>query len=77
MKRARKPRKPQRRGHANEAVHEAIMKRLAALHLRPSCSADGARAAELARLRALTPFERMAEALELGEDELSPPGAPP
>lgn len=31
MKRARKPRKPQRRGHANEAVHEAIMKRLAAM----------------------------------------------
>jgi hypothetical protein len=48
-----------------------------ALHRRPSRSADGARDAELARLRALTPFERMAEALELGEDDLSPPGASP
>lgn len=49
----------------------------AALHRRPSRSADGARDAELARLRALTPFERMAEALALGEDEFSPPGRSP
>jgi hypothetical protein len=48
-----------------------------ALHQRASRSADGARDAELARLRTLTPLERMAEAFELGDDDVSPPGASP
>ncbi len=46
---------------------------LARLHDRPSRSSDGARAAELARLRALTPYERLAEAFELAEDPLAAP----
>ena len=37
---------------------------------RPSRTADRAWRDELARVRSLTPYERMAEALELGDDDL-------
>jgi len=37
---------------------------------RPSASADSARRAEIARVRAMTPLERMALALSLGQRRL-------
>lgn len=69
---------PEGRAPARELVSRlmepARAPRLAppALHRRPSSSVDGARQAELARLHAMTPYERIAEAFELGEDDLSP-----